>query len=1122
MQSSSGTGINPWWRYQEESVPGGVRVMVNVGTGNVLLQDDDMVVPHKGVSLTFRRTYNSQSLHDVAGSDGTPPGMYGNGWTNTFDAHVSGDANGGVLSVWDIDGARYDYTGSDSGGWTPPAGQHATLAFDNSCGYLWTKKDGTAYYFFESTEHPATCPYAFAQYGGFSGRLYEIIGRNRNVVLHFNYTWDGGNSSASGKISAIGVVTESGLTTTLNFVDVAGHRLLGGITFPDGTTSVAYGYDTLGNLNNVSRPPNNAFGSRPSHSYGYVQQGSGGSIIGWADSPRWASGGGDGGVTAFAFTGSSPGTATLSAMSRYANVNPIVADGTNAGALQAGHPTSAYEYYDEYFATGGSTPTWRDSDGHALNWVFDAHGRPTQTQECTATTSGSCTGTWLVTNETWDADNNLAVQVDPRGNETDYLYDLMGNATAVGEPYVTTSQGSFKPTRLYDYDRFNNVVAYCDASETHAMQGDWTPSTTSIWANDSLCAGHANVVPHWRATYLYPTNQPYGRLASMTTPLGYTRTFAYAPEQQGGTDFGLPTAVTGDTIAQQDGSSITPSQTFWYDGSGNLRCYSKGQGNYVLSYDVLGRPVSEADPDDSSANAASWCGKSTGQPGWNTQTTTTYFPDGSKAGTQTPAERAFGVSTTYTYDLDGNVVTETQHHGCVPNQSCPAGVTRKWYDGADRLLEVVQPHDTRTLSNPTGNYDGDPWLTRYLYDLSYGGTVSVTGSAPFRAYGNLFDTQTSLSDTGWTDVRGSAFDAADRETSKYSYKPGVETGGHQLETAILEYDLDSTSLGLLAKKTNPSAESVTYAYDAHGRIANESYAGDAGRTAGETYVYDPDGRKASITSNQFGVQQYGYDADGRLTTSTEPNGGGLSSPAQISYSYYANGQRSAVSVASSGLTQSNALKYSYRTDGALRTQAVNAFANGTWSSQYTDAGRLTSVSGVDAQSRTYDPAGQLANYTVSAGTASYTHDPEGSVLTEYLPNVMLPGAGAAVSETITNTLNVRGEIVDTATAGGGTNLHRRTTTNSNCSATSTIPDDLTQYDQTADSTASSATCDRVNGISVAADSSIQSILYGGQSYPTGTTNSESFDGTGRIVQPVHTAYGFAQLNVIKPPTLSRW
>jgi len=1111
-QTSSGTGINPWWRYQESDAPGDGRVMVNVGTGNVLLQDDDMNVPHRGLALALRRTYNSQSLHDVAGTDGARAGMYGNGWTNTFDAHVSGDPAGGTLSVWDIDGARYDYTGSDAAGWTRPPGQHASLAFDNSCGYLWTKKSGTTYYFAKTAGHSATCSFAFAQYGGYDGMLYQIIGRNRNTVLTFSYAWDNGNFSPSGKISAMAVQAESGLTARLTFADVAGHRLLQQLTYPDGATSVSYGYDDAGNLTSVSRPPNNAAGIRPVQTFGYQAVGNG-SVLYWAYSPRLNASnpmGSDGGFTAFLFTGTNHATATLTEIARRAVVNPTIADGSGQAVLQPGYDPNPYFY--DYYALGVSTPTYRDTDGHAINWVVDAQSRPTQTQECTATSSGGCTGTWLVSNESWDADNNLAVAVDPRGNETDYLYDPMGNTTAVGEPAVTTSQGTFKPTELYDYDEFNNVLASCDATETHAMNGDWTPATTSIWPDDSLCGSHTGVVPHWRAIYAHPSSELYGELTSMTTPLGYTRTFSYAPGQQGGADYGLPTAVTGSTITQLDGSSITPAQTFWYDGAGNLRCYSKGVGMYVLSYDALGRLVSEADPDDSSANATSVCAKSAGQAGWNTQTTMAYFPDGSKQSTQTPSERAFGVSTAYTYDLDGNVITETQHHGCVPNQACPAGTTRKWYDGANRLVEVAQPHDARTLSNPAGNYDGDPWLTRYLYDLSGGGTVSLNGSTPFRAYGNLFKTQTLLSESGWSDVRGSAFDAADRETTKFAYSVsqgiGMSFGAHQLETTTLQYDLDSTSLGLLSKKTNPSAESAAYTYDAYGRIATESYAGDAGRTAAETYVYDPNGRKYSITSSQFGAQQYGYDADGRLTTSVEPSGGGLTSPAQITYAYYANGQRSAVSVASSGITQTNALTYSYRADGALRTHSVTAFSSGTWSNQYTDAGRLTTVSGADNQSHAYDVSGQLSTFTVSAGTVSYTHDPEGSVRTEYLPNVLLPGAGSPVAETITNTLNTRGELVDRGATGGGGTAHRRMTTNSGCTATSTIPDDLSQYDPSADSTLDPSFCDRINGVSLTPDTSVQSVQYNGSEYLSGTKNTEAFDPTGRLTQTVHTAYEF--------------
>ena len=86
--TASGTGVKPWWQYKPVSMPGTDRVNVNVGTGNVLLQADDMAVPHKGVPMAFRRTYNSQSGHDVNATDAAgfvyePAGMYGNGWTNT-------------------------------------------------------------------------------------------------------------------------------------------------------------------------------------------------------------------------------------------------------------------------------------------------------------------------------------------------------------------------------------------------------------------------------------------------------------------------------------------------------------------------------------------------------------------------------------------------------------------------------------------------------------------------------------------------------------------------------------------------------------------------------------------------------------------------------------------------------------------------------------------------------------------------------------------------------------------------------------------------------------------------------------------------------------------------------
>jgi YD repeat-containing protein len=514
---ASGTGINPWWRYQEENVPGGGHVMVNVGTGNVLLQDDDMNVAHKGIALAFRRTYNSQSLHNVNGADGAQPGLYGNGWTNAFDAHLTGTSS--AINVFDIDGAAYTYTSPNGGAsWQPPAGQHATLVSDGGCGFIWTKKSGTIYYFY-APYIQASCAWTQAGQGGYFGRLYEIIGRNRNTYLVFTYAFDSGITSPTGKISAITVTADDLQKATLAFADVNAHRLLQQLTFEDGTTEVSYAYDANGNLVTVSRPPNNASGSRPVQLFGYQTIGSN-QVLYYASSPRYYAGcavscGSDGETLYFGYFGTSAVSSTLGSIVHFGLANPSISDSVGTGAVQGGYPTSAFGYLVEYYTTGVTTPTFRDTDGHMTNWVVDSAARPSQTQECT-TSAGqgtTCTGIWLLTNETWDANNNLVATKDARGYETDFAYDANGNTIAEAAPQTTTSQGTFRPTTLYDYDAFNNVAAYCDQTETHTAGADWTRPPA---ASDSLCSSHA--IAHATFTFTYPSYEPNGELITMTTP----------------------------------------------------------------------------------------------------------------------------------------------------------------------------------------------------------------------------------------------------------------------------------------------------------------------------------------------------------------------------------------------------------------------------------------------------------------------------------------------------------------------------------------------------------------------------------------------------------------------------
>ncbi len=598
------------------------------------------------------------------------------------------------------------------------------------------------------------------------------------------------------------------------------------------------------------------------------------------------------------------------------------------------------------------TVSLTDSAGHASSYAVDSSWRITQKSEWT----GSL---YLVTTETWDTSNNLRSETDPRGNETDFAYDQAGNTVAVGKPAIATAQGTLRPTQLYTYDAYNNVIAYCDPIATNSLGLNWSTSTPSPGECPSTTVAE-------RYQYSYPSYEPYGELTTATTvgtsyaPSGYATTFTYSAAQQAGTDFGLPTGVTGSSISQLDGTARQPQQVFWYDGFGNLACYGKGNGLWVLTYDSLNRQTAVADPDDA-ATGAGICGKS-GTSGWNTTTTTAYNLDGSKSQTQTPSLRVAGHATTFTYDADGNELSEAHYFGCA-TPSCTPGTTTKWYDGADRLIEVEQPAAVTEY-------------TRYKYDLSSQGSFALqNGSTSFRAYGGLYASQVWVGT--WYDAKGFAFDALDRTVTKFLYAPtSNDATDVPTNTTQLAYDTDSAHLGLLATSTDALGTVTSDTYDADGNLSATSFSD--GITPARSYTYDAAGRVTSTTSSNGTVSSV-YDAAGRQASSTQSSS---AASLTISYQYYPDGLRSALSTAGA-LNASNLFTYAYRTDGK---RSYEHFADGssaaTFGWSYTNAGRLTSfVDPASTSSKSYDTSGRLATEGMPSGTYSaFTYDPEDEVI----------------------------------------------------------------------------------------------------------------------------------------------
>jgi RHS repeat-associated protein len=972
-----GTGVNSWWTYEEKPLAGIGKAMVNVANGNLLVQADDVDIPGRGIDLAFRRTYNSQSTHDSAGTDGSTPSVYGNGWTNTFDTHLA--YNGYVMSVYDLDGARYDFTPNGSGGWSPPPGLQGTTLTPASTpvtGYVWTKKNGTVYYFYSPQQPSASA--------GYAGRLYQILGRNQNNYVQFNYTWTGGNSSSSQNLATITVAHSDGQSLLLTFGQFGSYTELASITRPDGQL-MTYDYDTSGDLIAVNRPGNatddatrTATITTLTEEYWYY---SGTHELQTAAGPRyvWCAantpGNSDGSYYSFVYSANTP-QGEVTGINDYAAVNFTPNDGTGQALSSAS--TGYLEWHQDTLAYSGGSTTFTDTDGHSSIWTFDGSGRVTETQDWTSTS-----GLWLVTNGTWDSMNDLLSSTDPRGNITTYTYDGNGNTLSVQKPSVSTSYGIGSPTSVYTYDQYNNLTSYCDP--------------IFEWPSGNVPCGQISGATYYVYDYA-DSNEPFGVLVNSYTPMGYERTIAYS----GGAvfdNYGLPSSVTGGSYTQNDGTVRTPTQSFTYDTYGNLATYNKGNGAWTLTYDSLNRNITREDPD----NVTSYtCYNLDGSVSL-TRSASQYAADGNTPCSSVAPSTSAGVSKSY--DADGNPLTELHHHACLALSGCQAGLTSKWYDGEDRLVEVKQPQD----GNDAYAF---AWMTRYIYDVSAGQPQSINGGATdFPAYGNLYKTQECIQGTNvqlsgpaqavlatpapptntpsaptysnscsFADLRGNTFDALDRSMTKYE----VAAGSAPEQTSL--YDTNG-QYGLLSEKTNPTGQTDTLSYDNDGHLSTEQFSD--GVTPNRGFAYDPDAREVSLTSATMGMQTHTYDADSRLTSASDS--ASEQDPGTITYGYYPDGMRSSLSLSVPGLSfsQANLFEYSYRADGE-RSSLVTALGagNNTFGWTYSNAGRELSQSDPLVGMNTGNAVSGASPYNIGSKTLAY--DGYGRLSSLTLPRALNP------------------------------------------------------------------------------------------------------------------------------------
>ena len=560
------------------------------------------------------------------------------------------------------------------------------------------------------------------------------------------------------------------------------------------------------------------------------------------------------------------------------------------------------------FLPGGGIDYVQDADGNTIRAGYSAAGR------LVALTDSSGQSLKI----TYNAAGLIAGVTDSTGGQTTYAYDPTNH-------YLLAVTGPDGRTVSYTYDTSTGTatsggllsVAYPDGTHDYfTYDAEGRLSTT---AHD----GGAE-----KNTYTYAA----GGQLSITDANGNTSKYFFGERALVKTVDPLGNATTYSLDANLDLVAVTnalgQTTTNTYDANGFLTSSTDPAGNTVAYTYTQSGPLEEASSvRDANGNTTSYQYDPQGNllaityPDAATQQFS-YDPLGDQIGAVDPA----GQATASAYNANGQVTAETFADGS------SAAFT---YDGAGDLLTATNTAADGTASTTTCTYATatgelvkisypDNLFLEFSYDAGGRRTQSVDQSGftvnyHYDAVGRLAE----LTDGNGRLIVSYTYDAAGRliekdlgngtyTTYQYddagnlaqltNYGPRPQKNQDGAVNSSFAYTRDA--LGRMTSMTTP-AGAWTYSYDAAGELVHAVFASqNSAATPNQDleYLYDPAGNRTAtivngVTTNytvnsrdeyvSAGATTYTYDADGNLTSSTDPGG-------TTTYSYNAANQLAGV------------------------------------------------------------------------------------------------------------------------------------------------------------------------------------------------------------------------------------
>lgn len=604
-------------------------------------------------------------------------------------------------------------------------------------------------------------------------------------------------------------------------------------------------------------------------------------------------------------------------------------------------------------------------------------------------------------------DGRLQESIDGYGDEPDSSTPMSSDvSSSIADPFTWMASESLDgdgDLTTDSYDASANVISSVDGLGN---------TTTSLYNSFDQVVESTNPLGGV-TSYTYDSD---GNELTATDPDGGVTSYAYNDNGEQCARLSPDGYASGDRLTSCPGTSAPYVTVYGYDAEGDQVSETEYDGTantvsetYVTTelFNAAGEQCASLTADGNAAgdSLADSCPDSGGP----YETVDSSFDAFGNVLSSISPTNATGGATTYTYDADGNQLTETD-----PGDQ----VTTNAYNPDDELCwsEPLSVEGPSCTSPPTGS---GTQTTTYTYDPDGNQLATVSPDGNAGSYACLYTTT-------------SIFDNPGNVVSTTTPNGGTNCGNKRTTTTTSVYDADGNVVSSV-----DGSDVTTSVYDADGDLVSDT-AGTGADAETTTYTYDADGNELTETDPGDEVTTNTYNSDDELcwteplpvvdpTCGSPPTGSGTDT---TTYYYDADGNELAETgqdgdpATCDPLTTSACADTTYDVydEQDLEISSTDPNGNETTYTYDADGNELTetepsSTEGTD----TYNGAGELIeeSYTDGTPTVSYQYNADGQRCWMY-QGVSTASCASPPSGASTYSYDSSGRLVSETNAAGGT------------------------------------------------------------------------------------------------------